>query len=155
MPSPTDIIDQLATPPLVALQQVLDTGGPYSGGDHVLDNFTTSGAFLLPAGTYSVNGVYGVVVRTTTIPSHAGVGKGFNGIVGGQDQDMDNYLDRIAQVCLFKSFPVTGAIYAIQTFDVHYATQLFLWPGLIGGPNHIGLHVFPNFAVDLYYMCVL
>jgi len=155
MPSPTDIISSLATPPLVSLQQVLDTGGPYGGGDHVLDNFTTSGAFLLPAGTYAVAGTYGVVVRATTIPAAAGHTIGFNGIVGGQDIDMDVWHDTIAQLCLLKSFPITGAIYPIQVEYIHLATELVLWNGLTAAPNHIGLHVFPNWAVDLYYMCVL
>lgn len=155
MPTVTDIIDSVATPPLVALQQVLDSLGPYSGGDHVLDNFHTNGAFLLPAGTYAVAGTYGVVVRATTIPAAAGRTVGFNGIVGGQDISCDTWHDRIAQVCLLKSFPITGAIYPIQFEDVYQATQLILWAGLTAAPNHIGLHVFPNWEVDLYYMCVL
>lgn len=155
MGTPTSIIDLLSTPPLVSLQQVLDKSGPYAGGDHVLDNFTTDGAFLLPPGTYAVGGTYGLVVRATVFPAAAGRQIGFNGIVGGQDISMDLWFDNIAQVCALKSFPISGAIYPIDVFDVHYATQLILWEDLVRAPNHIGLHVFPNWSVDLYYMCVL
>lgn len=155
MPTVTGIIDGLATPPLVSLQQVLDTNGPFSGGDHVLDNFHTDGAFLLPAGDYAVLTTFGVLVRTTTIPARSGFTIGFNAVVGGQDVSADTFEDRIAQVCLLKSFPITSAILPVETVDVHMATQLILWPGLIAAPNHVGLHVFPGFSVDLYWMCVL
>jgi hypothetical protein len=154
MPTPTGIIDAIATPPLVAMQQVLDIGGPYAGGDHTLTNFTTSGGFVLPAGTYAIAGTYGVIVQASTFPLVAGR------ILGWNDPSFptisgDAYLDRIAQVCLLYNLPTTGATIIKETFDVHLPSQLFLWPGLIGGPSGIGLHVFPNFEVELFFMCIL
>lgn len=155
MASITSLIDTIATPPLVSLQQVLDTSGPFASGDHVIDNFTTGGAFLLPAGTYAVAGTYGVVIRATVIPAAAGRRVGFNGIVGGQDVSADEYFDIFAQLVLLKSFPISGAIYPIQVESIQRATQLVLWNGWTAAPNHIGLHVFPGWTVDLYWMCVL
>lgn len=155
MPAITDIIDTVSTPPLAALQQVLDTGGPYSGGDHVLSTFHTNGAFVLPSGTYQVNGTYGVLVVASTIPIAAGHVVGFNGIIGGQDKDEDTYLDRIAQIVVYHSLPITGLYVATQRYDVHHTFDLNLWqPYLLTG-SVIGLHVQPGFAVDLYYLCVL
>lgn len=156
MPAVTDVIQALTTPPLASLQQVLDLNGPFSGGDHVINSFLTDGAFLLPAGTYGVSGTYGVVVRATTIPAAAGRTIGFNGVVAGQDVSLDLWHDRIAQIGILKSFPITGALYPTQVLDASYATQLFLWAAFSGSaPDHVGLHVFTNWAVDLYWMCVL
>lgn len=155
MPSAQGIIEQLGTPPLAALQQVLDLGGPYAGGDHVLGTFNTNGAFLLPAGTYPVAGTYGILVRATTIPVTAGRVIGFNGIVSGQDISADTYHDRICQICLVSNFPISGAKLVTDTFDVHMATQIYLWESRFATFDSVALHVFPNWAVDLYYMCVL
>lgn len=151
----TSIIDTVLTPPLASLQQVLDTGGPYSAGDHPLENFSTGGAFLLPAGTYGVSGTYGVVVNTTTFPPAAGQLIGFNGIIGGQDKDENEYRDRIAQLVLYHQLPITGLFAPFQRFDVFHGVETFMWPVYLGSPAWLGLHVFPNFAVDLYYLCVL
>lgn len=156
MPAITDVIQALTTPPLISLQQVLDTNGPFAAGDHTIDTFHTDGAFLLPAGSYGVSGTYGVIVRATTIPINASRLIGFNGIVAGQDESEDTFLDRLCQVVIYRSFPITGALYAIQRLDCQYATQLTLWSAFNGAaPDHIGLHVFPGWAVDLYWMCVL
>jgi len=155
MPSGQGVIETLATPPLASLQQVLDTNGPFAGGDHVIPSFTTSGAFLLPAGTYPVAGTYGVLVRAATIPPEAGFIIGFNGIVGGQDVSQNKFRDPIAQLCLVSSLPITSAKIVTDIFDVQYATQLFLWDARFATFEAIGLHVFPNFSFDLFWMCVL
>lgn len=155
MPSLTSIIDTIATPPLASLQQVLDTHGPFAAGDHAIDSFHTDGAFLLAAGDYFVSNTYGVVVRVTTFPAAAGRQIGFNGLVHGQDQDQDVYHDNIAQVNLFHQFPVSGAYYPTQVWQINMGTTLLLWPGYIGSAVTVGLHVFPNYEVDLYWMCVL
>lgn len=154
MPSITDIIDTVATPPLASLQQVLDTNGPFAAGDHTISSFVTNGAFLLPAGTYQVNGTYGVIVQASTFPAQAGRIFGWNDAAFPTISG-DQYLDRIAQVCLLHTLPITGATVITETFDVHLASQLFLWPALIGAGTSVGLHVFPNFAVELFWMCVL
>lgn len=154
MPTVTDIIDTVASPPLASLQQVLDTSGPYAAGDHTLTNFVTNGAFLLPAGTYQVNGTYGVIVQASTFPSQAGRTLGWNDAAFPTISG-DNYHDRIAQVCLLHTLPITGATIITDTFDAHFTSQLFLWQPLIGAGTRIGLHVFPNWAVELFYMCVL
>jgi hypothetical protein len=154
MPSITDIIDTVASPPLASLQQVLDTTGPYAAGDHTITNWTTNGAFLLPSGTYQVNGTYGVIVQASTFPAQAGRILGWND-AGFPTISGDEYLDRIAQVCLLHQLPVTGAYVITNTWDVHLASELILWQPLLGSGQKIGLHVFPNFAVDLFWMCVL
>jgi len=154
VPTTTSIIDTVTTPPLAALQQVLDTGGPYAGGNHTLSTFTTNGAFLLPAGTYGVSGTYGVLVITSTFPASAGFEIGWND-AGFPVASGDQYEDRIAQVCMIHTLPISGAQVITQIFDVHTPAQLLLWPVYLGSAAVIGLHVFPNFAVELYYMCVL
>lgn len=154
MPTTTDIIDTVATPPLAALQQVLDTNGPYAAGDYTLSQFHTNGAFLLPAGNYDVGGTYGVIVQASTFPLAAGRILGWNDVTFPTISG-DTYIDRIAQVCLLHQLPITGAYVISETFDVHLASQFFLWPAYIGAGTKIGLHVFPNYAVELFYMCVL
>ncbi len=154
MSTVTSIIDTIATPPLASLQQVLDTGGPYAAGDHTLATFATGGAFLLPAGTYGVGGTYGVIVQASTIPSVAGLTFGWNDAAYPTISG-DVYEDRIAQLCLLYTLPISGATVIGQTFDVSLASQLMLWPAYIGGGTKIGLHVAPGFAVELFYMCVL
>lgn len=154
MPATTGIIDTLATPPLASLQQVLDTAGPYTAGNHTLTTFTTDGAFLLPAGTYDIGGVYGVIVTTTTFAPDMGIVFGWNDVsepvISG-----DTYRDRLAQVCLVHTLPITGAHTITAVFDIYMQAQLCLWPVYIGSAGRVGLHVFPNLAVDLYYLCVL
>jgi|SRR5215467_5254187 len=154
MPVSVDVIDTVATPPFASLQQVLDTNGPFGSGDHTISQFHTNGAFLLPTGNYDVGGTYGVIVQASTFPSSAGRIFGWNDgafpTISG-----DEYLDRIAQVCLLHILPITGAYVISATFDVHLPSQLLTWPLLLGSTAKIGLHVFPGFAVEMFYMCVL
>lgn len=154
MPSVTSVIDTVTTPPLASLQQVLDTNGPYAAGDHTLQQFHTNGAFLLPAGDYDIGGTYGVIVQASAFPLAAGRLLGWNDATYPTISG-DSYRDRIAQICLLHQLPITGAWIISETFDVHLPSQLFLWPVYIGSGGRIGLHVFPNFAVELFYMCVL
>jgi len=155
MPSITDIIDTIATPPLAAMQQVRDTNGPFGPGDHSISQFHTDGAFLLPAGNYDVSGTYGCLVIPTVFPPQAGFTVGFNGIIGGQDQSENNFHDRIAQLILYHQLPITGAWIPMERFESFYSRNLFLWPAYLGSGGQCGLHVFPNFSVDLFWMCVL
>jgi hypothetical protein len=154
MPTTTGIIDTITTPPLAALQQVLDTNGPYAAGDHTLANFHTNGAFLLPAGTYDVGGTYGVLVQASLFSPGGGRNLGWNDVsfptISG-----DNYIDRIAQVCLLHQLPITGAWIITQTFDIHLASQMCFFSPYIGSGGRLGLHVFPHYAVELFYLCVL
>lgn len=154
MPTITDVIDAIATPPLASLQQVLDTTGPYSAGSHTLTQFTTNGAFLLPAGTYGVSGTYGVLVNVNgSIPTAAGRQLGW--VDGAIFASGEVYYDRIAQVVLLHQLPITSAWVITEQHDCFGLSQLFLWPALLGSPAQLGLYVAPNWHVDLYYMCVL
>jgi hypothetical protein len=154
MPSITDIISTVATPPLASLQQVLDTNGPFVAGDHTISQFHTDGAFLLPAGNYDVSGTYGCIVQASSFPASAGRVLGWNDVTFPTISG-DEYLDRIAQVCLLHQLPITGAFVITNTYDIHFPSQLQLWPPLIGSGSKVGLHVFPNFAVEIFWMCVL
>jgi hypothetical protein len=154
MPTSTSIIDTVSTPPLASLQQVLDTNGPFSAGDHTISTFVTNGAFLLPAGTYDIGGTYGVIVQASTFPASAGRVLGWNDVTFPTISG-DEYFDRIAQVCLLHQLPITGAYVITETFDIHLPSQLLLWPVYLGSAAKVGLHVFPNFAVELFWMCVL
>jgi hypothetical protein len=154
MPTITDVIDAVATPPLASLQQVLDTGGPYGPGSHYLQNFTTNGAFLLPAGTYGISGTYGVLTSINgAIPPQLGFSFGFNDatLVSSGDE----YHQRFVQVCLLHQLPITGAFIITETHDVNLVQQLFLWPSLIGSAARLGLYVAPGIHIDLFYLCVL
>jgi len=154
MPVSTGIIDELSTPPFASLQQVLDTGGPYAAGDHTLVHFTTGGAFLLPAGTYDIGGTYGVIVQVASIPARAGLTIGWNDgaepIISG-----DEYEDRMVQLCLVRTLPLTGAHVITEVHNQYLVSQLYLWPVLLGSATRIGLHVNPGFSCDLFYLCVL
>jgi hypothetical protein len=154
MPTTTDIIDTVSTPPLASLQQVLDLNGPFAAGDHTLLQFNTNGAFLLPAGNYDLGGTYGVIVQASTFPAAAGRQLGWNDATYPTISG-DSYFDRIAQVCLLHQLPITAAWVITQTYDVFLPSQLFLWPTYLGSGARVGLHVFPNFAVELLWMCVL
>lgn len=156
MPSITDIIDAVATPPLASLQQVRDTNGPYSAGSHTLENFHTDGAFLLPAGTYSISGTYGVIAQVAgTIPAAAGYYKGYVDPAGVIFASGENFLDLIGQVNLLHFLPITGAGIITEFHDLHHLSELFLWPSLLGSAAKVGLYVGPGWQVDLFYMCVL
>jgi hypothetical protein len=153
MPVLSGIIDTISFPPLGTLNPVLDTGGPYGFGDHVLTTFVTGGAFALPAGTYQVHGTYGVIVVATTIPVTWGQSIGFDsGAALGNEGN--RYWNRFCQLVpqheLFSGFWAS-----LEYIDVHYVPQLELWPFRLIGGDRLGLHVEPDTAVDLYYLCVL
>ena len=150
----TAIIDAVASPPLAALQQVLDTTGPYGPGSHTLTNFTTNGAFLLPAGTYSISGTYGCLVEINgTVPPAAGFKKGW--VDGAIFASGEMFYDSICQFNLLHILPVTGATIITEMHDCHFNSQVFLWPALLGSAAKVGLYVYPNWHVDLYYLCSL
>lgn len=154
MPSITDIIDTVASPPLASLQQVLDKNGPFGAGDHTISQFHTDGAFLLPAGDYDVTGTYGLIVQASSFPSGAGRILGWNDAAFPTISG-DTYRDRIAQVCVLHNLPISGATIITATYDFYLPVALQLWTPLIGAGTKIGLHVFPGFAVELFWMCVL
>lgn len=154
MPTTVDIIDAVTSPPLTTLQQVLDTNGPYGPGSHTLTDFHTDGAFLLPAGTYSVSGTYGCIVQVNGIvPPAAGFTIGWNDVSILASGDV--YEDRIAQFCLLHTLPITGAKVIYQVQDINLISQTVYFPVLVGSAATIGLYVQPNWHVDLYYLCVL
>ena len=154
MPSPTDIIQSITSPPFASLQQVLDTAGPYGPGDHTLTQFTTNGAFLLPAGTYDVGGTYGVIVRVNgTIPP----AEGFK--IGWSDPSSiyveNSYYNPIVQVVQQHLLPITSAYVTTTIQWVNQLESWIPWNVLLGSGARVGLHVEPNWHVDLFYMCVL
>jgi hypothetical protein len=154
VPAPTGIIDALTSPPFASLQQVLDTNGPYVAGDYTLTSFTTGGAFLLPAGTYDLGGTFGVFAEVTAIPAEAGLTFGWNDatepIISG-----DRYEDRMLQLCLIRTLPISGAHVITEVHDQFIVAQLYLWPVLLGSATRLGLHVNPGYECDLFFMCVL
>lgn len=154
MPVTTDIIDAITSPPFASLQQVKDTGGPYGPGDHTLTTFHTDGAFLLPAGTYSVSATYGLIVQASgLLPPQAGFIIGWNDVTIFASGDF--YEDRLAQVVLLHTLPITGAKIIYQVEDIHLLQQTIYTPLLVGTALTVGLHVSPNWSVDLFYLCVL
>lgn len=156
MPTVTDVIDAIATPPLATLQQVRDTAGPYGPGSHTLDTFTTNGAFLLPAGTYGISGTYGVIAQVSGLfPAAAGRQMGYVDPAGVIFASGELYHDLIGQVNLIHFLPITGAGVITEFHDLHHISELFLWPSLIGSAAKLGLYVGPNWHLDLFYMCVL
>lgn len=154
MPDVASIIDTLATPPLGALNPVLDTSGPYAFGDHTLTTFTTTGSMLLPAGTYQVHGTYGViVVPNGAIPTAWGYRTGYDsgGALGGEGH---TYYNRFCQVVPQHQL-ASGLYLPLDLLDVHSIPWYTLWPFRLVGGDRLGLHVEPAIAVDLYYLCVL
>jgi hypothetical protein len=154
MPVDSSVIDAIAFPPLGALAPVLDTGGPYASGDHTLTTFTTTGAFLLPAGTYQVHGTYGlVVVPNGAIPAAWGYDIGYDsgGALGSEGAI---YHNRFAQIVPMHQV-LTGFYLPLDRLDVHTVPWYTLWPFRLIGGDQLGVHVEPGVAVDLYYLCVL
>lgn len=154
MPSVTDIIDSITSPPFAALQQVLDTNGPYGAGDHTLTQFNTNGAFLLPAGTYDVGGTYGVIVRVSgAIPPKEGFKIGWSDPLSIYVENQ--YTFPICQVVQQHQLPITSA-YVTTTLEWVYRLEQWIpWNVLLGSGARVGLHVEPNWSVDLFYLCVL
>lgn len=156
MPTVTDIIDTVASPPLASLQQVLDTNGPFTAGHYKFSTFATTGGFLLPAGSYSISGTYGAIVQVHgTIPPRAGYKKGWVDPAGVVFASGEVYQDLIAQLNLLHFLPITGAGIITETHDIHKLQETFLWPALLGSAANIGLYVAPNWTVDVFYLCVL
>jgi len=154
MPALTSIIDAVATPPLAAMQQVLDTNGPYTAGTHTLTQFVTNGAFLLPAGTYNVSGTYGVIVsQVGAIPAGLGYRIGWTDPTGNYNES--NYQQRMAQMVVQHQLPITGAWVTTDSVDCYTVSRLILWQGLVNAPGRVGIYVAPFLSFDLYYLCVL
>src|SRR5262249_44717426 len=138
------------------LTQVLDTNGPYGPGDHTLPSFHTDGAFLLPAGTYQVNGTYGAIVSVNgAIPAFAGFDVGWNDPLGVIVWSGDEYEQRICQVNVLRNTALAPAWVGYQVNDVFLIQQVVRWEPFLGAGMQLGLHVDPNWHVDLYYLCVL
>jgi hypothetical protein len=156
MPVTTTVIDNVTAPPFATLQQVLDTHGPYGAGSHNLLTFTTNGAFLLPAGTYQVNGTYGVIVAVHgAIPHQAGFSIGYNDPGGIILYSGDVYEQRIAQVNVLRNSALAPAWVATEVEDISQILQLVQYAPYLGAGMQIALHVEPNWSVDLFYQCVL
>lgn len=154
MPTVTDIIDTVASPPFASLQQVLDTGGPYGAGNHTLTTFHTDGAFLLPAGTYDVGGTYGVLVRVNgTIPPKEGFKIGWTDPASIYDESQ--WQNPICQIVQQHQLPITSAYVSTTVQWIYTLLTWVPWNVLLGSGARVGLHVEPNWAVDLFYMCVL
>jgi len=154
MPSAVDIIDTVTSPPFSTLQHVRDTGGPYGAGNHTLSSFTTDGAFLLPAGTYDVGGTYGVIVRVDgTIPVKEGFKIGWSDPLSVYDESV--WQHPICQVIQQHFLPLTST-YVTTTLEWCNRLETYIqWQVLLGSGARVGLHVEPNWSVDLFYMCVL
>jgi hypothetical protein len=88
-----------------------------------------------------------------TIPINAGFRKGW--VDGAVFASGEVYEDLIGQVLLLHQLPISGAWEVTEQHNLHQLSELFLWPALLGSPARIGLYVAPNWALDLYYMCVL
>jgi len=156
MPTVTDIIDSITTPPLAALQQVRDTNGPFGPGNYKFDHFHTDGAFILPAGNYSLSTTYGVICQVSgSIPARAGFKKGWVDPLGVIFASGEIYQDLIAQVVLLHFLPVTGAGMITEQHDIHQLQESFLWPALLGSAANVGLYVAPNWNVEMFYLCGL
>jgi len=154
MPVTTSVVEALTAPPFASLILVLDQSGPYSTGDYTLDTFNTSGAFLLPAGTYGIGGTYGAIVAARGLfPPGAGVSFGW------QDEQTfpfgDVYARRIAQLVLQHFLPIAGKWVTTQLQDIKTLEETVFWPVLVLSGARVGLHVEPGWSVDLYYFCVL
>lgn len=154
MPVVTGVIDSIAFPPLGLLNPVLDTGGPYSFGDHSLSTFTTGGAFLLPAGTYQVHGTYGVIaVVSGAVPLAWGYDIGYDSgtTIGAEGIRYEN---RFCQLVPLHQV-LSGFYLPVDRLDMHYILDSLLWPFRLVGGDLLGLHVEPGIQIDLYYLCVL
>lgn len=150
----TGIIDSLGTPPLGSLNAVLDDTGPFTAGSWSFNTFHTSGAFLLPAGTYQVHGTYGViVVPNGAIPITWGYTIGFDS-GGALGPEGTRYENRLCQVVPMHQI-LSGALVPIDIVDVFTVPQIITWPFRLIGGDQLGLFVAPGIAVDLYYLCVL
>jgi len=152
---PTGVADVLIRPTISVQNAILDENGPYTAGSHTITDFLTTTAHgLLPAGTWPIGGTYGVVVSVNgAIPITWGYSQGYDsgGPVGFEGW---RYYNRFAQVVSMHQ-DLGGAFITIQVEDVHYIQQWIplIWIPL--GGDRLGLHVSPDIAIDLYFMCLL
>jgi hypothetical protein len=154
MPAPTGVVDALTTPPFALLNPVQDTNGPYAAGNHTLTNFHTDGSFLLPAGTYDLGGTYGVIVNFNgVIPPQLGYSIGWDGPLFAAEGW--RYDRRFCQLVLQHFLPIPGAWLTVSIDEVHFLSEMFSWPVLIGSGSRLGLHVEPGSSVNLQYLCLL
>jgi hypothetical protein len=152
MPIGVGVVDQFLHPPLGLLNPVLDENGPYGPGSSTRSNFLTSGAFLLPAGTYSVSGTYGVIaVVNGAIPPTAGFANGWDD-VGYPLTSGIRYDDRFCQINVIHTL-LSGVAVITQQFDLFMLSDFITWN--VALPAVIGIWVNPFMAIDLYYLCVL
>jgi len=152
MPQTVSIIDTVLNLPLDALQQVLDTSGPYAAGDHTLTQFTTTGGFVLPAGTYQVHGTYGVIWQANgTFPPEVGVSIGYSDPLAYPVGDI--YEPRLIQVVPQVQLPTTGLWVATDITDGRTLRGLVTWPLHVAN-QRLGIHITPGWAFDLFYLCI-
>lgn len=152
MPTPGGVIDQFLHPPLGLLNPVLDEAGPYGPGSSTRSTFVTSGAFLLPAGTYQVSGTYGVIaVPNGAIPTVFGIDLGWND-AGYPLASGDHYRERFGQINVIHQL-LSGVTVITQQFDLDTLENFALWD--VALPAAIGIWVNPSMNMDLYYLCVL
>jgi hypothetical protein len=151
---PTGVGQTIFTPPLALLDVVLDEHGPYGEGSHTITDFlTTSAHGLLPAGTWPIGGTYGVVIVATTIPPTWGYALGYDsgGPIGAEGT---RYHNRFAQVCIQHQV-LGGAFVTVQLEDCHFVQTFIRTEWIPLGGDRFGLHVSPDIAVDVYFMCLL
>lgn len=154
MPVVQGVVDSLVSPEFATLQYVLDEAGPFPTGDYTRDHFTTSGAFLLPAGDYDIGGTYGAIVAVAgAIPPSAGLRFGWQDALTFPWGDV--YDPRICQIVLQHFLPIPARYVTTLMQDCASLDTLITWPVLIGSGARVGLHVEPGWSVDLYFMCVL
>jgi len=152
MPTPAGVIDQFLHPPLGLLNPVLDEAGPYGPGTSTRNTFTTSGAFLLPAGTYNVSGTYGVIATVNgPIPVTAGFDDGWDD-AGYSVITGTRYYDRFAQINVIHQL-LSGAPVITQQFDLDTITKFVLFD--VALPAAIGIWCNPFMSIDLFYLCIL
>jgi hypothetical protein len=152
---PTGVAQFVVTPPISLLTPVLDENGPYATGDHTITDFLTTVAHgLLPAGTWPIGGTYGVLVQPNgTIPITWGARIGWDS-GGATGNEGWIYFNRFAQVVV-QHQALSGAFLTIQVEDCR-ALQTYIPTIFIPlGGDRIGLHVEPDVAVDLFFMCLL
>jgi hypothetical protein len=96
-----------------------------------------------------------LIVVNGVIPAGIGRFPGWVGPGGTVTEDATHYATRICQLVVQHQLPITGAQITTDERNMFELSMLTLWQGIIDAPNRIGIHVAPNFHVDLYFMCVL
>lgn len=152
MPAVGSVIDQFLHPPLGILNPVLDTAGPYGPGSSTRSFFTTTGAFLLPAGTYPVSGTYGIIATVHgAIPAPFGFEAGWDD-VGYPLTSAIRYDQKLCQINVIHQL-LSGVAIITQQFDMHHLSDFMTFD--VALPSVIGIWVNPAMAIDLYYLCIL